>query len=300
MKSINEDITRIKKLMNLIEGEQLSLDFEDDNTDDTSTESNITIESPEFTKPFKEKVFFILKDIYGNTNWSDEEGRGTRGRGGFVNIYTVYDLMKEKGLDDYEQEGGDWSIINYFDTNPQVRKYLVNLWEKETSNSLTNEESVKDFILWMSRNRNKIFKEGPILKDLVEMNATSLMKGEMNERKAHDFLSKVVEKLPDWELSKRYLPGSTSDRSGIDIIMTNEKKQKSAKFQVKPLTNVQETKDGYLVTTYNVIGLDKKPVDYFVFASYDVDNVYVFKNIEGKYEILSKTEVLFKNKPIEL
>ena len=300
MKSINEDITRIKKLMNLIEGEQLSLDFEDDTTDDTSTEINITIESPEFTKPFKEKVFFILKDIYGNTNWSDEEGRGTRGRGGFVNIYTVFDLMKEKGLDDYEQEGGDWSIINYFDTNPQVRKYLVNLWEKETSNSLTNEESVKDFILWMSRNRNKIFKEGPILKDLVELNATSLMKGEMNERKAHDFLSKVVEKLPDWELSKRYLPGSTSDRSGIDIIMTNEKKEKSAKFQVKPLTSVQETKDGYLVTTYNVIGLDKKPVDYFVFASYDVDDVYVFKNIEGKYEILSKTEVLFKNKPIEL
>ena len=300
MKSINEDITRIKKLMNLIEGEQLSLDFEDDTTDDTSTEINITIESPEFTKPFKEKVFFILKDIYGNTNWSDQEGRGTRGRGGFVNIYTVYDLMKEKGLDDYEQEGGDWSIINYFDTNPQVRKYLVNLWEKETSNSLTNEDSVKDFILWMSRNRNKIFKEGPILKDLVELNATSLMKGEMNERKAHDFLSKVVEKLPDWELSKRYLPGSTSDRSGIDIIMTNEKKEKSAKFQVKPLTSVQETKDGYLVTTYNVIGLDKKPVDYFVFASYDVDDVYVFKNIEGKYEILNKTEVLFKNKPIEL
>ena len=300
MKSINEDITRIKKLMNLIEGEQLSLDFEDDNTEDSNTESNITIESPEFTKPFKEKVFFILKDIYGNTNWSNEKGRGTIGRGGFVNIYTVYDLMKEKGLDDYEQEGGDWSIINYFDTNPQVRKYLVNLWEKETSNSLTNEESVKDFILWMSRNRNKIFKEGPILKDLVELNATSLMKGEMNERKAHDFLSKVVEKLPDWELSKRYLPGSTSDRSGIDIIMTNEKKEKSAKFQVKPLTSVQETKDGYLVTTYNVIGLDKKPVDYFVFASYDVDDVYVFKNIEGKYEILSKTEVLFKNKPIEL
>jgi hypothetical protein len=300
MKSINEDITRIKKLMNLIEGEQLSLDFEDDNTDNSNTESNITIESPEFTKPFKEKVFFILKDIYGNTNWSDQEGRGTRGRGGFVNIYTVYDLMKEKGLDDYEQEGGDWSIINYFDTNPQVRKYLVNLWEKETSNSLTNKESVKDFILWMSRNRNKIFKEGPILKDLVDLNATSLMKGEMNERRAHEFLSKVVEKLPDWELSKRYLPGSTSDRSGIDIIMTNEKKQKSAKFQVKPLTSVQETKDGYLVTTYNVIGLDKKPVDYFVFASYDVDDVYVFKNIEGKYEILSKTEVLFKNKPIEL
>jgi hypothetical protein len=80
MKSINEDIKRIKKLMNLIEGEQLSLDFEDDNTEDTNKENTISIDSPEFTKPFKEKVFFILKDIYGNTNWSDQEGRGTRGR----------------------------------------------------------------------------------------------------------------------------------------------------------------------------------------------------------------------------
>ncbi len=297
MKNINEDILRIKSLMNIVQ-EQLELDF-DDNTDDTNTESNITIESPEFTKPFKEKVFFILKDIYGNTNWSNEEGRGTRGRGGFVNIYTVYDLMKEKGLDDYEQEGGDWSIINYFDTNPQVRKYLVDLWKKETSNSLTNEDSVKDFILWMSRNRNKIFKEGPILKDLVELNTTSLMKGEMNERKAHEFLSKVVEKLPDWELSKRYLPGSTSDRSGIDIVMTNDKTNKSAKFQVKPLSSIEETEDGYVVNTYNVTGLDKKPVDYFVFASYTVDDVYIFRNKKEGYEVLGPTKVIFKDKPVE-
>ena len=297
MKNINEDILRIKSLMNIVQ-EQLELDF-DDNTEDSNTESNITIESPEFTKSFKDKVFFILKDMYGNTNWSNEEGRGPRGRGGVVGIYTVFDLMKEKGLDDYEEEGGDWSIMNYFDTNPQVRKYLVNLWEKETSNSLTNEESVKDFILWMSKNRNKIFKEGPILKDLVELNATSLMRGEMNERRAHDFLSKVVEKLPDWELSKRYLPGSTSDRSGIDIIMTNKTKEKSAKFQVKPLTSIEETEDGYVVNTYNVTGLDKKPVDYFVFASYTSDDVYIFRNKKEGYEVLGPTKVIFKNKPVE-
>jgi hypothetical protein len=167
MKNINEDILRIKSLMNIVQ-EQLELDL-DDNTDDSNIENNITIESPEFTKTFKDKVFYILKDIYGNTNWSNEEGRGPRGRGGVVDIYTVFDLMKEKGLDDYEEEGGDWSIMNYFDTNPQVRKYLVDLWKSETSKDLTNEESIKDFILWMSRNRNKIFKEGPILKDLVEL-----------------------------------------------------------------------------------------------------------------------------------
>jgi hypothetical protein len=297
MKNINEDILRIKSLMNIVQ-EQLELDL-DGNTDDSNAESIITIESPEFTKTFKDKVFYILKDIYGNTNWSNEEGRGPRGRGGVVGIYTVFDLMKEKGLDDYEEEGGDWSIMNYFDTNPQVRKYLVNLWKKETSNDLTNKDSIKDFISWMSRNRNKIFKEGPILKDLVELNATSLMRGEMNERRAHEFLSKVLEELPEWKLSKRFLPGSTSDRSGIDIVMTSEKTNKSAKFQVKPLTSIEETEDGYLVNTYNVTGLDKKPVDYFVFASYTSDDVYIFRNKKGGYEILGPTKILFKDKPVE-
>jgi len=41
MKNINEDILRIKSLMNIVQ-EQLELDF-DDNTDDTNTESNITL-----------------------------------------------------------------------------------------------------------------------------------------------------------------------------------------------------------------------------------------------------------------
>ena len=90
MKNINEDILRIKSLMNIVK-EQLELDFDDNTDDSNSTESNITIESPEFTKSFKDKVFYILKDMYGNTNWSNEEGRGPRGRGGVVDIYTVFD-----------------------------------------------------------------------------------------------------------------------------------------------------------------------------------------------------------------
>jgi hypothetical protein len=81
--------------------------------------------------------------------------------------------------------------------------------------------------------------------------------------------------------------------------MTNEKTNKSAKFQVKPLTSVQETKDGYLVDTYNVTGLDKKPVDYFVFASYQTDDVYIFRNKQLGYEILGPNKILFKDKPVE-
>ena len=41
--------------------------------------------------------------------------------------------VQQKRSNDYEEEGGDWSIINYFDTNPQVRKYLVNKYVEESS-----------------------------------------------------------------------------------------------------------------------------------------------------------------------
>jgi hypothetical protein len=81
--------------------------------------------------------------------------------------------------------------------------------------------------------------------------------------------------------------------------MTSEKTNKSAKFQVKPLTSIEETEDGYLVNTYNVTGLDKKPVDYFVFASYTVDDVYIFRNKKEGYEVLGPTKILFKDKPVE-
>jgi hypothetical protein len=44
-------------------------------------------------------------------------------------------------LTDYDSEGGDWSILNYFDTNPQVRKIIVlELYEKETGKVLDNTE----------------------------------------------------------------------------------------------------------------------------------------------------------------
>jgi hypothetical protein len=54
-----------------------------------------------------------------------------------------------------------------------------------------------------------------------------------------------------------------------------------------------------LVDTYNVTGLDKKPVDYFVFASYQTDDVYIFRNKQDGYEILGPTKILFKDKPVE-
>jgi hypothetical protein len=291
MKELTEEIHRIKTLMLVENDNQLSL-F-------TGKGTPINLNSTEFTKKFKEKVYFILKDLY-KSNWDSDRSRGPGGGGGVVNVHTVYDLLNKKGLTDYDPEGGDWSILNYFDTNPQVRKTIVGLYEKETGNIMDNTEVMEDFIKWMSKNRNKIFKDGEILNNLIEKNIESLYQGELNERKAYDYLTTRLEKLPNWELKGRSVPGSKTDRNGVDFIMINNKNNKEAKFQVKPLSEIKKLPNGnYKIISYNIGGLDKKPVDYFVFASEEKDDVLIFKNTKDKYTILDKDTIQFEEEPIQ-
>ena len=293
MENLQENINRIKSLMLLEEDEsQLSL-F-------TGEGTPINLNSTEFTKKFKEKVYFILKDLY-KSNWDDDKSRGPGSLGGgVVGIYTVYDLLNKKGLTDYDPEGGDWSILNYFDTNPQVRKTIVGLYEKETGNVMNNTEVLDDFIKWMSKNRYKIFKSGKILDDLIEKNIESLYNGELNERKAYNYIEELLENLPNWELKGRAVPGSKTDREGVDFIMTNTVNNKEAKFQVKPFESYKELPNGHhKIKSYNIKGLDTKPVDYFIFASEGKDDIYIFKNNKEKYTILDKDTVQFEEPPVK-
>ncbi len=289
MENLNEDINRIKELMLLENEEQGSL---------FATEgSPISLSSDEFIQRYKEKVYFILKDLY-KSNWDSDRSRGPRGGGGVVGIHTVYDLLNKKGLTDYDPEGGDWSILNYFDTNPMVIRTIVGLYEKETGNVMDNTNTMEDFIKWMSKNRNKIFKNGPILNDLIEKNTESLYQGELNERKAYDYLTNILKKLTGWKLKGRSIPGSKSDREGVDFVMVNKTTGREGKFQVKPLGELTQAGKFYKIKSYNIRGLDKKPVDYFVFAASEKEEVYVFKNNKDKYTILDKDNIQFEEPPI--
>ena len=288
-KILKEDIKRIKELM-VENDDQLSL---------FSNKGNpININSDEFTKKFKEKVYFILKDLY-KSNWDSDRSRGPGGGGGVVNVHTVYDLLKKKGLDDYDPEGGDWSILNYFDTNPQVRKSIVGLYEKETGDIMDNTETMNDFIKWMSINRNRLFKNGPDFNTLIEKNVESLYQGEKNERKAYEYLTKILENMPSWKLKGRSVPGSKLDRQGVDFVMQKEGTDDVAKFQVKPLDSLERVGKFYKITSYNIKNLDKKPVDYFVFASSNQEDVYVFRNNKGKYTLLDNNTIQFEEAPIK-
>jgi hypothetical protein len=290
MENLKENINRIKELMLVENDEQTSL-FTDDS-------KPINLNSDDFIVKFKEKLYFILKDLYKN-NWDKSGNRGPRGGGGVVGVYTVYDLLNKKGLTDYDPEGGDWSILNYFDTNPQVRRTLVGLYEKETGNVVDNTNILDDFIKWMSKNRNKLFKDGPILQTLIQKNIESLYQGELNERKAYDYLTKIIEKIPGWKLKGRSVPGSTADRKGVDFVMEHVRTGRLGKFQVKPLSEYKQVGKFYKIKSYNIRNLDKKPVDYFIFASNDKEDIYIFKNEVGKYTILDNDTVQFEEPPIE-
>jgi hypothetical protein len=259
----------------------------------------MNINSNDFVVAFKEKVYFILKDLY-KSNWDSDSSRGPGGRGGgVVGIHTVYDLLNKKGLTDYDPEGGDWSILNYFDTNPQVRKTIVGLYEKESGNIIDNTEVMEDFIKWMSKNRNKIFKEGEILNTLIKKNVESLYQGELNERKAYDYLTNILNSIKGWKLKGRSVPGSKLDRQGVDFIMVHEKTGREGKFQVKPLGEYKRVGKFYKIKSYNIKGLENKPVDYFVFASSEKDDVYIFKNTKDKYTILDNDNIQFEEPPIQ-
>ena len=240
-----------------------------------------------------------MKDLY-KSNWDSDRSRGPGGGGGgVINVHTVYDLLKKKGLDDYDLEGGNWSILNYFDTNPQVRKTIISLYENETKNVINNEDTMNDFIKWMSMNRNKLFKNGPILDKLIKQNTESLYRGELNERHAYEYLTKILKTLKGWKLRGRSLPGSKLDREGVDFVMEKEGTNNPAKFQVKPFSSLERDGIQYKITSYNIKNLDKKPVDYFVFASSGNDNIYIFRNEMNKYKILDNDTIQFEEAPIQ-
>jgi hypothetical protein len=264
-------------------------------------DSEKTIDKSQIDAKFKKVVFDSIKDIYGNNpeTWSTEGNRGPRGQGGVVNIHTINDFLNGKGESDIESEGGEWSIINYFDTNPKVREYLMKLFNKETGKTNNTEEGLTEWIKWIFVNRERLFKEGEVLDNLVKLNFTSFYNGIQNEKKAYEYVLELFQNKDKYEMGKINLPGSSLDRAGVDFSVIDKSNNKVYRFQAKPLASVIEEDGKYIVTSYNVYGLDKKPVEYFIFTSHSGKDVVIFKNNVGQYVVKNNNTVEFNYPPMK-
>ena len=276
--------------------------------DDTYVKVISTIGPNIIKLKFQEVVFKSLKNIYGSDSntWTNDKTKGPGGLGGVINIYTTGDFLLGKNLINTNGDGGEWSILNYFDTNPGVRGSIMRMYEKETGISINSMEELNEFCNWVYDNRVELFTDGPKLNKFVKLNFGSFHNGFLNEDKAYKYVSNLISIDNNLSMSIINLPGSSLDRSGVDFSVTNKTKIKDkdggvSKFQAKPLNGLSNVGNVYTIDSWNVSGVEKKPVKYFIFTSHDKEGVFIFKNIKGEVKSESKTEsktVVFNYPPI--
>ena len=276
--------------------------------DDTYVKVISTIGPNIIKLKFQSVVFKSLKNIYGSDSntWTNDKTKGPGGKGGVINIYTTGDFLLGKKLIKTNGDGGEWSILNYFDTNPGVRGSIMRMYEKETGISINSMEELNEFCNWVYDNRVELFTDGPKLNKFVKLNFGSFHNGFLNEDKAYKYVSDLISSDNNLSMSIINLPGSSLDRSGVDFSVTNKTKIKDedggvSKFQAKPLNGLSNVGNVYTIDSWNVSGVEQKPVKYFIFTSHNKEGVFIFKNIKGEVKSESKTEsktVVFNYPPI--
>lgn len=250
---------------------------------------------------FKKHTRKLLKIIYGNTeNWVERSyGNSNKKRFGIINIKTLDSITPQDVKDKSTSQGDDWSIINYFDTNPKVREKIIKKFENEEKLSIKgSKKNLNKFGEWMTANKEILFKEGPFFESLVNSNSESYLTGVKNEGKAFKY---VEDRLPpDFIMGGINLPGSPEDMRGIDFSTINKQSNKEFYFQAKPLSGVVNNNGQYIIYSYKIRYLKTAPVDYFIFTSHTSPGIICFKKIDGQFEIPedNNKKIIFNYPPV--
>lgn len=266
--------------------------------DDTTPKVKSTLNPDTINLKFMNVVFKCLQNIYGKTtNWDKDGNRGPKGRGGVINIYTINTILKNENLITTNFPGGDWSILNYFDTNPKVRDYLMNKFKKETKTSIKTNDDLNSWCKWIEDNQKNFFTKGLVLNDLIRLNSTSYISGYHNEKTTYNYLSQIISNNPDLMIEDPKKPGDSSDRKGVDFTIINTRNGLVSNFQAKPLVGYNVNGKEHIVNSYNVKNLEKKRVEYFIFSSRDTNDkdIIIFENRQG--EIISENKIVVFNYP---
>ena len=268
--------------------------------DDTTPKVTSTVGPRTIKLKFMNVVFKCIQNIYGKTtNWATDGNRGPKGRGGVINIYTINKILKDANVIQSNFPGGEWSILNYFDTNPKVRNYLMNKYKKETGISINTMNDLNGWCKWIEDNQKNFFTNGVVLNDLIKLNSTSYLSGYHNESTVYNYLSNIISNNSDLILDDPKKPGASSDRKGVDFTIINTNTAVMNDFQAKPLNSYNIENGQYIVTSYNVADLENKNVQYFIFSSRNTNDndILIFEKREGEIKS-NDTTVVFNYPPI--
>jgi len=196
-------------------------------------------------------------------------------------------------------EGQDnWSILNRFDTNSLVRNRMKEIFrEQNPAMSIDNDN---EFIKWMGENKNDLF-DGKYTQELVDLNKTSVEKGNKNEQYVVDILQ---ERFPNAKI-KRFCSGSIQDtRKGMDISIEVNNNLLTA--QVKPFSGatmfVDESSNLVYYRVYSPYFDAKKysprNVDIFFFVNREMNEYIAFINDRSKIKTSQKHVDFFESKPL--
>jgi hypothetical protein len=264
------------------------------------------INEDEIESLYKKTVFDSIKKIYGNSNqtWGGVGERGPSGQGGVINVKSLNELLRSEDSDYVDQEGHEWSIINYFDTNPKVMGYV--LWNFKKEHKLEIKGDLDKFNKWIGDNREKLFKNGYMFDHMVKLNFTSLKRGLKNEGKAIKIIEKLIGHREGDVIISNNIPGSTKDRSGVDFTIMKSDGSK-VNFQAKPLNGYEEKDGVYVISSYKIRWIEnKRNIDFFIFTSHNEgevsDEVYIFENRIGEFQVNTPDEhkITFNYPPVKI
>lgn len=213
-------------------------------------------------------------------------------------VYTPKELWKK--ADDYYSSGlrdiypiGDktgnkdetWSIMNYFDTKPEIHKMIFDQYKNEFNEN--NPMSLENWMETLFQEMTPEHKE--FIGKLVDRQWESIKNGVQTENKVSDFFRKM---FPNAKI-QTFLPGSKMDRfEAVDLIING------LGIQIKPLNCVQRKYDYYLVKTYGMKDYTRKKfLDYIAFVDKNGE-ITLFPN--ENYTLVSPFEVKFNTEPVDI
>lgn len=233
----------------------------------------------------------ILNEMYSEYKAGDGEPTEYHIKNGFINI---------PGTDAYGTNHG-WSILNFFNTNPHVRRILVKAYETHKNESGDCNFNIDEFTNWLYLNRNEIFGlNQPLFNQMVKENQGSWKRGQNKEDEVAKHLEAVYG--DDWKAVYDGEPGIFKDAlQGVDITLVNSKTNEELRFQAKPLASVTEL-DGPSGTEWWVHSgwlkaYNKDLVSHYVFGPSKKGETYIFKNEGQPPRYKEKKEYMVFNEP---